>query len=59
MENAILPGDTVVKNPLANAGYPRDVGSILNQEGSLEEEMETHQGPGGLQSMGSQRVGQD
>ena len=28
MENAILPGDTVVKNPLANAGYPRDVGLI-------------------------------
>ena len=45
-------------------------GSILSQEDSLEKEMATHcsiplwkipwtEEPGGLQSMGSQRVGQD
>ena len=55
----------MVKNPPANAG---DVGSIPGQEDPLEEEMKTHsstlaritpwtEGPGGLQSMGWQRVG--
>ena len=53
----------MVKNPVANAG---DVG----QEGAVEKEMATHahipaweipwtEEPGGLQSMGSQRVGHD
>ena len=32
----------VVKNPSANAGHARDVGSILGQEDPLEEEMATH-----------------
>ena len=62
-----FPGGSVVKNPPANAG---DLGSILGCEDSLEEEMATHSSilawriprtkePGGLQSMGSQRVGHD
>ena len=53
----------MVKNPAASAG---DVG----QEGAVEKEMATHtripaweipwtEEPGGLQSMGSQRVGHD
>ena len=57
----------VVKNPPANAGT--QVRS-LGQEDPLEEEMATHSSvlswripwteePGGLQSMGSQRVRQD
>ena len=48
----------------------RDLGSILNKEGSLEKGMATHcsilaqripwtEEPGGLQSLGSQRVGHD
>ena len=56
-----FPGGSVEKNPPANAG---DLGS----EGPLEEEMATHSSilaweipwtgePGGLQSMGLQRVG--
>ena len=36
----------MVKNPPAGAGAAREVGSISKE-------------PGGLQSMGSQRVGQD
>ena len=55
----------LVKNPPANAG---DTGSILGWEDPLEKEMATHSSilawkipgreePGGLQSMGSQRVG--
>ena len=55
----------VVKNLLANAGDKGDMGSILGQEGPLEEEMATHssilawripwtEGPCGLQSMGLQ-----
>ena len=55
----------VVKNPPANAG---DIGSILGQEDTLEEEMATHSNilawknpwieeSGGLQSMGLQRAG--
>ena len=66
-----LPGASqvvlVVKNPSADAGVIRDVGSILGQEDLLEEGTATHcsilawripwtEEPGGLQSMGSQRV---
>ena len=57
----------VLKNPPANAG---DVGLIPGQEDSLEKGMATHSSilpwrtpwteePGGLQSMGSQRVRHD
>ena len=57
----------MVKNQPVNAG---DAGSIPGQEDPLEEEMATHSSilaweipwteePGGLQSMGSQRVGRD
>ena len=60
----------MVKNPPANAEAVRDVGLILGQEGPLEEEMATHsillawiipwtEEPGGVQSMGSQRVRRD
>ena len=59
----------VVKNPLANAGDLRDVGSTLSQEDPLKN-MATHpiilawripwtEQSGGLQSMESQRVGHD
>ena len=59
-----FPDGSVVKNPPANAG---DAGSIPRLEGSREKEMATHcsilawripwtEDPGGLQSMGSQRV---
>ena len=58
-----------VKNPPANAGDARDVGSTPGLGRSLEEEMATQSNilawripwteePGGQQSMGSQRVGQ-
>ena len=58
----------MVKNPLANAGDTRDLGWSLGQEDPLEKEMATHsrilawkipciEESGGLQSMGSQRVG--
>ena len=57
----------VVKNPPANAGDVRDMGSNLGQEDPLEEGMATHssipawripwtEDPGGLPSIGSQRV---
>ena len=57
----------MVKNPSANAG---DAGLTLGQEDPLEKEMATHSSvlaweiprieePGGLQLMGSQRVGRD
>ena len=60
----------VVKNPPANAGDIRVEGSILDREDPLEEDMATHsrilawrlpwtEGPGGLQSLGRQRVGHD
>ena len=60
-----FPGRSEVKNPLANAG---DVGSIPGWGRPLEKEMATHSSirawripwteeSGGLQSMGSQRVG--
>ena len=59
------PGGSVVKNPPANAGETGDAGSV--PEDPLKEEMATHSSvlawripwtekPGGLQSMGSQRV---
>ena len=59
----------MVKNPPANAGDARDIRS-LGQEDPLEEEMATHSSilawkipwteeSGGLQFMGSQRVGHD
>ena len=60
----------MLKNPPANAGDARDVGSTLSQEDPLEKEMATHscilawkvpctEEPGGLQSTGLQRVGHD
>ena len=60
----------VVKTLSANAGALREAGSILGQEDPLEEEMATHSSilayripwteePGGLQSIGSQRVRHD
>ena len=67
-----FPGGSVVKNLPANAGDIRDTGLIPGLGGSPVEErspgMETHshilawripwtEEPGGLQSMGSQRVG--
>ena len=60
----------MVKNPPASGEDIRDVGSVPRWEDPLEEEMATHSSilawrspwtkePGGLQSMGSQRVGHD
>ena len=60
----------MVKNPLANAGDTRDVGSILESGRSPGEEMATYSSvlawkipwteePGGLQTTGLQRVGHD
>ena len=60
----------MVKNPPAYAGDVRDIGTIPGSEDSLEKEMATHssilawrspwtEGPGSLQSVGSQRVGHD
>ena len=60
----------MTKNPLANAGDARDLGSIPGWGKSLEKEMSTHSSifawempwteePGRLQSMGSQRVRHD
>ena len=60
----------MVKNPLANAGDIRDAGSIVGGEDPREEEIAIHSSilawripwteePGGLQSMGSQRVRHD
>ena len=66
-ERLIFPGVLVVKNPPANAGDLRDIGSIpgsgrslgggngnLLQYSCLENSIEE---PGGLQSTGLQRVG--
>ena len=58
----------MVKNPPANGGGLRDVGSVPGWEDPLEDGMTTHvsilawripwtEEPGGLQSIGSQRVG--
>ena len=60
----------MVKNLPANAGYVRDTGSIPHREDPLEKEMAAHSSilawripwteePGGLQSMGWQRVEHD
>ena len=60
----------VVKNPTPSAGNIRDMGWILGQEDPLEEGTATHssilawripwtQEPGGLQPIGSQRIGHD
>ena len=60
----------MVKNLPATAGGRREAGSIPGSGRSLEEEMATHpsilawiipwtEEPGGLQSLGSQRVGHD
>ena len=60
----------VVKNPNANSGDIRDVGSIPGSEDPLKEDMATHcsilawripwkEEPGRLQSIRSQRVGHD
>ena len=60
----------MVKNPLAQAGTTGDGVQSLGQKDTLEEEMATHSSilvqripwteeSGGLQSMGSQRVGHD
>ena len=65
-----FPADSVVKNPPANAGDMRDASLIPKLGDPLEEGMETHSSilawripwteePGGLQSMGSQRVRHD
>ena len=65
-----LQGGAVVKNPPANAGDAGDMGLIPGSGDLLEKEMATHSSilaykipwteePGGLQSMGSQRVGHD
>ena len=68
-ERLIFPGVLVVKNPPANAGDLRDIGSIpgsgrslgggngnLLQYSCLENSIEE---PGGLQSMGLQRIRHD
>ena len=63
----VFPDGSVVKNPPANAG---DTDSIPGLRRSLEKEMATHssitawrtpwtEGPGRLESTGSQRVGHD
>ena len=60
----------VVKNPTAKAGDAGDEAQPLGQEDPLEEEMVTHfsilsweipraEAPGGLQSIGLQRMGPD
>ena len=60
----------MVKNPPANGGDVKDMGSIPGQEDPLQEGTETHSSilawriPGtgeyrGLQSMGSHRIGHD
>ena len=62
-----FPGGSVVKNSPVSAG---DAGLIPGQEDTLEKEIATHSSIlareipwteelGGLESMGSQRVGQD
>ena len=59
--------DLAAKTPLANAGDMGDMSSISGLEDALEKKMVTHSSilawkitrteePGGLQSMGSQRV---
>ena len=66
----LFPGDSVVKNLHAMQEIQEMQFLCLDQEDPLEEEMATHssitawempwrEAPGGLQSMGSQRVGHD
>ena len=66
----VFPSGSVLKNPTANSGDLRDAGLILGGEDLLEEGMATHshipaweipwtEEPGGIQSMGSQRVRHD
>ena len=62
----VFPAGSVVKNPPANAGDARDAGSISGSGNRSEKEMATHSSilarteePGGLQSLGSQRIGHD
>ena len=68
LKTILTPGSAGVKNPLANAGDIRDMGSIRSQEDHLKECMATHSSilawrilwmeePGELQPIGSQRVG--
>jgi len=68
--DAGLPRWQGVKNPLVNVGDAKSSGWISASGRSLEEEMATHfsiltweiprtEEPGGLQSMGPQRVGYD
>ena len=65
-----VPGGSVVKSPPPIAGDRRDAGYRLGQADPLEKGMATHSSllgwripwteePGGLQSMGSQRVRHD
>ena len=65
-----FPGDSVVRNSPATAGDARDLGWIPGLEDPLEKEMATYSSilawkipwteePGGLQSMGLQRIGYD
>ena len=65
-----FPGDSAVTNSPANAEDARDAGSVSGGENPTEEKMATHSSifaweisrtekPGGLQSMGSQRVRHD
>ena len=68
--NLGFPGGSVVDTSPANARDTEDRVLILGQKDPVEEEMATHfsilaweipwtEGPGGLQSMGLQRVQQD
>ena len=55
-----FPGGSVIKNPPADAGDAKDTGSIPGSERShssiLTWEIPWTNKPGGLQSMGSQRI---
>ena len=70
MRTVGFPGGSVVKNLPADAEDMRDVGLTPGWDNPLEEGMATHSSilawripwteePGGLQSMGLQRVGHD
>ena len=65
-----FPGGSVVKNLPDGAGTQKTLIRSLSREDALEEDMVTHasilawrilwtEGPGGLQSMGSQGIGHD
>jgi len=58
-----FPGGSVVMNLPVNAGYPASIlglGRSLGEGSSLGEgKSHSKEEPGGLQSMGSQRVGHD